>query len=278
MLSVTEISMSASRTCARLSDASVRCWRVGAPDPPVEDERLRGADRIAIGRAHACGLWQGRARCWARSAEPALFEGVAELAIGDNHVCVLTNEGALRCAGDDRYGQAAADPLPGVRLTRIAAGAHHTCALAQDGALYCFGRSSEGQLGVRAASVRPPGRIDGVAGVRALTASGNSTCVVAGGRELRCAGAVLDGRQTGFASIAGARSSAATTGWLAVGAAHACVLVAPADMRCAGANALGQLGRELAPAVQVVPCRPSPCGQEQLVPIEWTAEADRVAW
>jgi len=82
------------------------------------------------------------------------------LAVGRDHVCVLSQSREIACIGDNTFGQAGPDPrlyIPpndpvrlaalGTDNAEVLAGDDHSCALKRDGTLWCWGRGTEGQLG-----------------------------------------------------------------------------------------------------------------------------------
>ena len=123
-------------TCALLDGGAARCWggnRDGQLGDGTTDDRLTptpvsglssGVAAIAAGAYHTCALLNGGAvRCWGsnqygqlgdattgdRLLTPAavrgLGSGVAAIAAGDDHTCVLTTGGAVKCWGSNEYGQ-----------------------------------------------------------------------------------------------------------------------------------------------------------------------------
>jgi alpha-tubulin suppressor-like RCC1 family protein len=83
---------------------------------------------------------------------------VTRLSAGDNHTCVLTCEGGVKCWGINGHGElgneSQADssvPVSPFGLTsgvsEISAGFNHTCAITLEGKVKCWGDNSFGQLG-----------------------------------------------------------------------------------------------------------------------------------
>jgi len=79
---------------------------------------------------------------------------VVQLATGWRHACARTSSGAVRCWGDNAFGQlgdgtttprAVPVAIPG-KFTAIATGRNDTCGVREDKTL-CWGRNEEGQLG-----------------------------------------------------------------------------------------------------------------------------------
>lgn len=131
---------------------------------------------IAVGYRHACALLSGGAvKCWGangngqladgtktdrHSAVPVagLPSGIRTLAAGGAHTCALYGDGAVRCWGDDQYGQlgdgAVAPSQPPRTVSglaggasQVAAGAIHTCAIVTGGVVECWGDNRYGELG-----------------------------------------------------------------------------------------------------------------------------------
>jgi alpha-tubulin suppressor-like RCC1 family protein len=79
------------------------------------------------------------------------------VAVGEDHVCALLQNGDVYCWGDNTFGQlgragaASATPVKvsgGFVFTSLSAGRAHTCAVeAGSGAIGCWGSNNSGQLG-----------------------------------------------------------------------------------------------------------------------------------
>ena len=84
-------------------------------------------------RAAYCGL------------DPSGSEDIVQLALGDDHSCALSGDGAVSCWGRDDFGQSSPpDDLDVAQV--IVAGGDHTCAILSDGSPHCWGRDDEEQI------------------------------------------------------------------------------------------------------------------------------------
>jgi alpha-tubulin suppressor-like RCC1 family protein len=193
---VTAITASETHTCALLSGGGVKCWgdnwagQLGNGTfgswslTPVDVAGLTSeVTAIATGDGHTCALTSsGGVKCWGSnwhgqlgngtggsfgdfSTTPVdvtgLTSGVTALAADWNRTCALLAGGAMKCWGDNTYGQLG-DGTTVQRLTpvdvagmasgvmSIAAGWNHTCALVSNGRSKCWGWDNYGQLGIGA--------------------------------------------------------------------------------------------------------------------------------
>jgi alpha-tubulin suppressor-like RCC1 family protein len=145
-----------------------------------------GVADIALGGTACAVSADGGAWCWGWNpagqlgldcAEPfsavpvpiaGLESGVADVAVGNEHVCALTDAGGVKCWGSNQRGQLGdgqaptcydpENPTPpsavpvdvsGLQsgVVAIDAGFNHTCALTVDGAVLCWGENEMGQIG-----------------------------------------------------------------------------------------------------------------------------------
>ena len=185
---VTAIAAGADHTCVLTENGGVKCW--GANDfgqlgngsnerqnTPVDVMGLSsGVTAIAAGGFHTCALIDsGNVKCWGLNDSgqlgngatenqntpvdvAGLSSGVAAIAAGNYHTCVLTASGGVLCWGWNFYGQlgdgTTNDRLSPVNVAgliggvaMIGAGDYHTCALTTGGGILCWGSNSHGQLG-----------------------------------------------------------------------------------------------------------------------------------
>ena len=152
---VSDVARGAYHTCALLTEGSVRCW---------------GANHSgALGLGDTMPRTSGNTDL---AALPAVQLGTGKRATaitaGSGFSCAILNDGAVKCWGDNSWGQLGlgdtqtrgdsaaemGDALPAVdlgtgrRATAIAAGSMHVCAVLEDGALKCWGYNGFGGLGL----------------------------------------------------------------------------------------------------------------------------------
>jgi alpha-tubulin suppressor-like RCC1 family protein len=200
----------AAHTCAVLDDQSVKCW--GSNDYGqlgLGDARRRGDGPNELGDALA-GVDLGTA---ARARH---------VVAGGSHSCAVLESGALKCWGNNTYGQLGlgdvehrgdqpnelGDALPevelGARVEQVALGDFHTCALLETGKVRCFGYGRYGQLG-RGDSVNvaeKPGELAATPDVDlgaarsavAITSGGYHVCAVLDDDSIKCWGWNLYGQ------------------------------------------------------------------------------------
>ncbi|MDH3581925.1 MAG: hypothetical protein OEM91_15045, partial [Hyphomicrobiales bacterium] len=232
--------------------------------PPIKE--------VALGYAHTCALSEsGDVWCWGSNALGELGDGTTvsrispgapvskldetiAIGAGVNNTCAVGRNNLVRCWGTDDPGGVTAEGflfktnepllLSGIHATgKISNGRNFVCALGQKKALLCWGSvpptpSVNGEdpntkkifLGPRGMAVeilRDGGFVDvsvtAFAGC-ALAQSADVYCWQLGQREF--------GKIDGFA---GAKK-------VAVGAEHACALLASNKIKCIGGNDYGQLG------------------------------------
>lgn len=206
---VAQLSLGRHHSCARLADASLRCWG------------LNDSAQLGLGRIDADSAPQ---------VTPAAVTGAdaAEVAAGGSHTCARGADGSLRCWGWGDLGQlggastASCDTpsgpvqcaqrpaaVPGLAgVSSVATGRFHTCVALTTGGVRCFGRDDNGQLGGGSAS--------------------SDSCSFFPDR---------------FACSRTPREVSVTTAaGVSVGDYHSCALTRDGLVRCWGYNAFGQLG------------------------------------
>ena len=230
-------------TCAITGKGIPKCWGsawagqigngtmgLGAfkPFPVAVANITSGTTAIAAGLEHSCALTSaGGVKCWGYnefgqigdgfdglannrivpSQVSNLLSGVTAIAAGGFHTCALTSAGAVKCWGDNDYGQIGdgkggtmANTLVPAQVsnlisgvTAITAGGNHTCALTSAGAVKCWGKNEFGQIGDGTSGYMNnrlvPTQVSGLtSGVVAISAGGAHTCALMSTGTVKCWG------------------------------------------------------------------------------------------
>lgn len=179
--------------CAGLQGGGVKCWGAGGAgtlgngtttdsSTPVS---VSGITDTVVSIAHYGGggddpaicasLSGGGVRCWSSTYLPWLGNGtgssssipvpvsgydtvnVSEVAMGDDHACVLRADGQVACWGSGFFGATGLDTatdiltpqlVPGItNAIRLSAGVYNTCAVLADHTTKCWGFGTYGNLG-----------------------------------------------------------------------------------------------------------------------------------
>ena len=192
------------------------------------------------------------------SSTNAIEPGVS---LGDQHSCVLSNDGLVKCWGNNLFGQLGLgttgtlenEALDVIGLTEpiaaITAGWSHTCALTTLGNVYCWGRNAHGQLGDGSTTNRlSPVKVKVIQGnAIAVDAGSQHTCAILEGGGLMCWGAnsssqlgvtpQVDRLQPELVTIIGPHVAD-----VSAGAGFTCVVTDVGGVKCWGNNFEGQLG------------------------------------
>ena len=190
------------------------------------------ATNIATGFVHTCALTTAAGvKCWGSNINGELgdgnggdsdafgptpvdvvgmTDGVAAIAAGNWHSCVVTTEGGVKCWGDNFNGQLGAGcsgtgcgsivPVDVMGLvdsaTNIGAGFRHTCALIEDGGVECWGLNASGQLGDATSTnhLSPMAVVELGSTAAAISAGDYHTCALTAAGTVKCWGANFAGQ------------------------------------------------------------------------------------
>lgn len=227
----TAIATGAFHSCALTAAGGVKCWGFNVYGQLGDDSTTSqltavdvtglttGITQISVGSFHSCALTAaGGVKCWginsfgqlgndstANSATAVevsgLASGIVAIAAGGDHTCALSSSGAVKCWGDNQYGQlgdgSQLERLTAVNVSglssgvaAIAVGKSHSCALTGSGGVKCWGENSTGQLGDNSTGRRlTPVDVAGLAaGVTAIAAGDGHSCAVTSGAGAVCWG------------------------------------------------------------------------------------------
>ena len=129
-----------------------------------------------------------------------LLSSPAEIGAGTSFYCVRSNQGLVKCWGDNFHG-ASGDVTTTMRKTpvsvsslsgvsELAAGSDVTCARLSDGTAKCWGLASNGRLGNNNDSTNQltPVSVSSLTGATQISSSSQSTCAVISGNAVKCWG------------------------------------------------------------------------------------------
>lgn len=254
---VVALSAGYDHTCALLDTGAVRCWGRGFYGLGYADTRTIGDDEppkaagdidlgavvraIESGDSHVCAITTSmNVRCFGRNLE-------GELGLGHRDTI-----------GDDETPATAGD-LDGTRALALGAGGRHTCAILPDGALRCWGQNWYGELGIGShetigddepASAAPLVDVGGP--VLQVAGGVMHTCALLAGGTVRCWGSGTHGQlgypdrwPADFEEVPAAAGDVDVGGRvtrIACGDWHTCALLETGSVRCWGAGTWGALG------------------------------------
>jgi alpha-tubulin suppressor-like RCC1 family protein len=276
--------------CVLLSSGAIKCWGQNTygqlgdgtttnSTTPVNVSTLSsGVRAISAGLLFNCALLNtGAVKCWGQNTYNQLGDGsttqrnspvdvsglnsgVAAIESGYYHACALLNSGAVKCWGQNIYGQLGDGSLiqrnspvdvSGLNsgVIAISAGYYHTCALLSTGAVKCWGYNTYGELGdgTTTNSSNPVNVSTLSSGVSAISAGGYQTCALLSTGAVKCwgqntYGQLGDGSTTQRNSpvdVLGLTSGVTT---ISAGYIHSCAVLSTGVIKCWGANSSGQLG------------------------------------
>ncbi len=269
---------------------------------PVDLGAGRTATAITAGEFFSCAILDnGTVRCWGPNAHGRLgYPGVVNIgddetpgsvgpvdlgagrtataiSAGSTHVCVILDNGSVRCWGNADYGQLGYgnvnnignDETPGSvgpvdlgagrTATAISGGYLHTCALLDDGTVRCWGSNAYDQLGTGTGNIgdnETPGSLPPVdlgAGRTAVAISAGSlhTCALLDNGTGKCWG-YGEGGRLGYGNTSNVPIPSAvgavdlgpgrTAVSIVAAERHSCAILDNGTVRCWGEAFSGQLG------------------------------------
>ncbi|MDA8680859.1 hypothetical protein N9M45_04645, partial [Euryarchaeota archaeon] len=189
------------------------------------------------------------------------------ISAGEQHTCVILNNGTVSCWGTNTYGQLGdgtsltrSTPTPtsslgsGSEAVAITSGSYHVCTILDNGTVSCWGRNNHGQLGDGTTTDRnTPTQTSSLGNGRTAVAISagyyHHACALLDDNTVTCWGDNTDGRlgdgtqvdrssPTQTSSLGSGRTGIAITS----GSDHSCVIIDNGTISCWGNNDYNQIG------------------------------------
>lgn len=188
-----------------------------------------------------------------------LDKNVSKISISANHGCLINSSGAIKCWGQNSFGQLgngstnyvtsaqnSTDVSLSSKAISIATGNSFSCALLDTGAVQCWGLNSGGQLGDGSTTNRTSPVTSVASGVLTLGVGYAHACVLLNTGGVRCwgnnaYGSIGDGTFVNKTTATNATGLTTGVASLAVGGWHNCVIMNAGTVRCWGYNGEGEL-------------------------------------
>jgi len=252
---------------------------VEPPTTPLDTVPLSNVKQVSMGVWHACALTNdGEVLCWGGNQWGQLGNGtrmpslipvkvlglpdeIISVGTGEDHTCVLTSSGDVKCWGSNYMGQLGNGTTTGNfrpvdvigfshDVISLSVGGAHSCALTNHGVAKCWGGNSYGELGDGTTiSQNTPVTVTNLnEGIDSLTVGSNHTCAVSNGGSVKCWGHNGHG-QLGIGIAVDSISTPTDVINLDSGVevvvadlVHTCALLANGGMKCWGNGGHGALG------------------------------------
>lgn len=273
--------------CGVRAGGDARCWGYGysgsgepGPFDPLQHYSVLGlggdAAFMAPGSFHHCAMRTDHAvLCWggnwwgqvgngstAFQSSPSMnispSAGAIQLAVGDDHNCVLFQDQSVACWGRNDAGQLGTGDfvdrsylsfVPGLTgVVHIATGVNSTCAVKNNGEIWCWGNNNDGELGDGSnTNSAVPVQVQGLSTSAVQVSVGNyHACGVLVDGSVACWGygynGALGNNQWGSSNVAVAVDSAEQFVQVTTGRNHTCARTTGNAIRCWGDGTYGQLG------------------------------------
>ena len=278
-------------TCAITGSGTVKCWgenwagqlgdggQTGQLTPVDVTGLPANVTNLGAGDSHTCVVLATQGlMCWGSNSygqigngesavrsQPVdvvgLTNGILTIVSGGMHSCALTTGGAVKCWGNNKFGQLGNDTMVDSTtpvdvwgldhgVAAITAGGFHTCA-AYENEVRCWGYNEYGQVGDGSRVTRLiPQTVSGIANpVSALAGGSNHTCaLMSESQKLKCWGQNKNGQLGNGSKVdsAGAVTVEGVDGLrfssLTAGDRHTCASTLNGKVLCWGLNQAGQLG------------------------------------
>jgi alpha-tubulin suppressor-like RCC1 family protein len=210
-------------------------------------------------------------------ARPAARLATDRLALGDEHTCVIKDDGTVWCFGgnsDYQLGNSSylsSDSTTPVQIAgfgagrtavKIAAGERHTCALLDNSTVWCWGANSYLELGTASGNQANPVQVPLGSGITAtdLFAGGAASCALTSDNRLTCwgrnhMGQIGNGTTQVNGGVAPTAASNIPTSFVPAhvdpGGRHVCAAATAGAVWCWGDDNRNQLGTAADGAVAV---------------------------
>lgn len=273
------VSTGRNRSCAVLTDATVKCWGyLGTLQSSPVAIPIGQVVQTATGEAATCALKSdGTVWCWGVDSGGAFGTG-SPMAFGPwvsipvqvpglTGVTILSgnafqfcaaNAAGVNCWGGYSYpatGTPAIKPLtleaPVGRVTSVAVGNDFACASLPSGRVNCWGASGNLGDGINHGFTNtPPVLVSGISNAVFVAGNRNEACAVRADGRVACWGQGWNGSlgAVGNGGNAVASGTPVTVPGvtdaiaLSVGQSHVCAVLGDWSVQCWGSNALGQIG------------------------------------
>ncbi len=280
---VAAISAGGSHTCALLTTGEVKCWGDNSTGQlgdgtkvrktkPVRVGGLANAISISVGSYHTCAVTkEGGAKCWGKNIYGAVGDGsitrtiplpvdvagltnsVIAISAGYEHTCAITNNGGVKCWGQNDYGQIGDNTTAAIRkkptdvatlnkgIKSVSTGFSTSCALTESNSVLCWG-----WIGLED-NYTSPHEVTGLdQNIIIVAVGGDHICGLTTSGVIKCLGENKYG-QLGDNSTNPAYSAKSINGLpavkdIAANSDYTCALISNGKVFCWGQNILGQLG------------------------------------